>query len=58
MQEISMGGSGGSPRHRKPAVEAWFIFFELILADFGLARLDFGLTEPPNPKKYIPEVEK
>ena len=26
MQEISMGGSGGSPRHRNPAVEAWFIF--------------------------------
>ena len=57
-QDISMGGSAGPPRHRKPSAEARFSLLSSFWPVLGFVRLGFGLTEPPNLKIYISEAEK
>ena len=57
-QDISMGGSAGPPRHRKPSAEARFSLLSSFWPVLGFVRLGFGLAEPQNPKMYISEAEK
>ena len=57
-QDISMGGSAGPPRHRKPSAEARFSLLSSFWPVLGFVRPGFDLTEPPNLKIYISEAEK